>query len=131
MDGRVISKLCNALIPDAEANIDFHLRKGFKKWFGGLWVGGKVTISESGLSFRPNGLNSALHSNDCSVDIPFSDLRSARKEFGFITGIVVVGHRDGEFRFRCFGSKSTADRINVLLEDIDRRLNDYVITPSN
>jgi hypothetical protein len=115
MDEHVISKVCNALIPDAEADIDFHVSKGLKKWFGGLWVGGNLTISETGLSFKPNSLNSALHSNDCSVDIPFSELRSARKEFGFVTGIVVVSHAGGEFRFRCFGASNVAAAINSLL----------------
>jgi hypothetical protein len=31
-----------------------------------------------------------------------------RHEFGWVTGIVVVDHMHGEFRFRCYGAKQLA-----------------------
>jgi hypothetical protein len=39
------------------------------------------------------------------VTIPTQAIRNVRREFGFLTGIVVIEHDAGEFRFRCFGAK--------------------------
>jgi len=43
--------------------------------------------------------------------IPFAQIRSVTREFGWVTGIVVIRHGHGEFRFRCFGAKGVAQQI--------------------
>jgi hypothetical protein len=121
MNNFEISKICNALFPDAtiapfaEAEIGRRTIGFLRKMFGGLWVGGRVTISKKGLSFQPNDLNKSVHKTNCTVNIPFSELISAHKEFGVITGIVVLNHTGGQFRFRCYGASRVADDINLLL----------------
>ena len=40
--------------------------------------------------------------------IPLASIRSVTREFGWVTGIVVVRHTKGELRFRCFGAKQVA-----------------------
>jgi hypothetical protein len=40
--------------------------------------------------------------------IPLPSIRAVKREFGWVTGIVVVNHVEGEFRFRCFGAKQVA-----------------------
>jgi hypothetical protein len=42
------------------------------------------------------------------LNVPAGDIRAVRHEFGWVTGIVVVEHARGEFRFRCFGAKRLA-----------------------
>lgn len=76
-----------------------------EKSFGGLWVGGTVEISHNGVEFRANAMNRALHIGVTSVTIASQAIRSMRREFGFITGIVAIDHDAGEFRFRCYGAK--------------------------
>lgn len=118
MQARRIEKLANAFVPGAEASdevagaalraIDRHARKQ-----GGLWVGGKVVIGPGGLSFAPNRLNSSLHAGLEPVDVPLRDIRSVHREFGWLTGIVVVEHVRGEFRFRCFGARGVAEALRA------------------
>jgi hypothetical protein len=89
----------------------------FLKSMAAFGWGGKVTINSNGLFFAPNGMNTALHEGLEAVHIPLSSMRSARREFGWVTGIVVVVHDKGVFRFRCFGAKKVAES---LAEIVDR-----------
>jgi hypothetical protein len=71
-------------------------------------VGGAILISPDGVSFSPNGINQAAHKGLQPISVPARDIRTVRHEFGWITGIVVVEHSHGEFRFRCYGAKRLA-----------------------
>lgn len=108
-----IRKLANAFIPGATpadlvpvAALSAILR--FKRTHGGLWVGGTVVVSGSGVSFVPNRPNRLLHNGLEAVNVRAEDIRDVRREFGWFTGIVVVRHVRGEFRFRCYGAKQLA-----------------------
>jgi hypothetical protein len=111
MQGLLVDKLCNALSQDAapsqlvpgEALGAIRRMRG-----GGLWVGGRVTASADALDFAPNGMNAALHVGLEAVHIPLAEVRAVRREFGWLTGIVVIEHLRGEFRFRCFGASKVA-----------------------
>jgi hypothetical protein len=70
-------------------------------------------ISASGVSFTPNRLNRAVHKPLESISVPAQDIRAVRHEFGWVTGIVVVEHARGEFRFRCFGAKGLAVKMSA------------------
>ena len=83
---------------------------------GGLWVGGTIEITNDGVSFAPNRLNRAFHAALETVHIPFANIRSARREFGWFTGVVVIQHTGGEFRFRCYGASRVAARISEHLK---------------
>ena len=87
-----------------------------RKW-GGLWVGGTVSIAPQGVSFSPNRINRAVHEAPEPITVPSEDIRAVRHEFGWLTGIIVVTHARGEFRFRCYGAKrlaaTMADSFNV------------------
>ena len=104
-------KFANALVPDAVTSAwvgnDAALNHVRKK-YGGLWVGGKITAAPDGIRFAPNGMNKALHVGLESTHIPLGEITSVHREFGWVTGIVVVKHLGGEFRFRCFGAKQLA-----------------------
>ena len=113
MPSLYIEKLANALIPSATPS---ELLPGgalkavnrFASRHGGLWVGGKVTAGASELSFVPNAMNRALHVGLGEIHIPLRSIRSVRRESGWFTGIVIVEHEQGEFRFRCYGAKQVA-----------------------
>jgi hypothetical protein len=108
-----IEKFANAFVPNA---VPSELIGGaalkavdrFGKKHGGLWVGGKVVVTPEQLLFAPNGMNVALHEGLKAVRIPLVSIRSVKREFGWVTGIVVVEHAHGSFRFRCFGAKQLA-----------------------
>lgn len=113
MQGLRLRKLCNAFVPNVApsefvSGAPLRAVTRFSKKRGGLWVGGTVTASSQELCFVPNAMNVALHVGLEQVRIPMADVRAVRREFGWLTGIVVVEHRSGEFRFRCFGASGVA-----------------------
>ena len=108
-----IRKLANAFIPHASPSdvvlvVARSAIQRFSSKHGGLWVGGTVSVSETGVSFAPNALNRAVHVGLESIHVPAKDIRAVRHEFGWVTGIVVVEHIHGELRFRCYGAKRFA-----------------------
>src|SRR5262245_29646305 len=108
-----IRKMANAFMTDAAPSDDMpgfalEAAERYRRKRGGLWVGVVVSISAGGVSFAPNGFNRALHKPLEPINVPAEDIRSVRHEFGWVTGIVVVEHARGEFRFRCFGAKRLA-----------------------
>jgi hypothetical protein len=117
-----IRKLANALIPNATPSelvtgAALTAVERFGKRYGGLWVGGTIDISDDGVSFTPNDLNVAFHIGLETVRIPLADIRSIRREFGWVTGIVVVEHAHGEFRFRCFGARGIAAHLSQCVKE--------------
>ena len=108
-----IRKLANAFIPAATPAVVLPVAAlsaiyRFTRTHGGLWVGGTVFVSSSGVSFVPNRLNRLVHNDPEAVDVRNGEIRDVRREFGWVTGIVVVRHVRGEFRFRCYGAKQLA-----------------------
>lgn len=108
-----VRKLANAFFPNATPSefvpVDaLSAIYRFKRKRGGLWVGGTVAVSQAGVSFSPNGLNRVFHEGVEPISVPAEDVRTVRYEFGWFTGIVVVEHVRGEFRFRCYGAKHLA-----------------------
>jgi hypothetical protein len=113
-----INKICNAFVRNAtpsEIVMGQALKavNRFSRKHGGCWVGGTVTATPDGLSFVPNGINVAFHTGLEEIHIPLPDIRSVRRKFGWVTGIVVVEHRHGEFRFRCLGAKQVAATLSA------------------
>ena len=115
-----IRKLVNAFVPNAVASdvvpgVVLSAIHQFKRKHGGLWVGGAISVSEFGVSFTPNGLNWALHDELEPINLPRENIRAVKYEFGWFTGIVVVEHMHGEFRFRCYGAKRLAARMRLVV----------------
>ena len=120
-DQIVASKLANGLFHDAEMSetargalllgsdsaVDWLSRR-----MGGLWVGGRVTLTCDGLIFAPNAINRAAHEGDIYWSIPLGRIESVADRFGVLTRIVDVRTQDGEtYTFRCFGAKAIAELI--------------------
>jgi hypothetical protein len=108
-----IRKLANAFMPAATPAIVLPVAAlsiiyRFARTPDGLWVGGTVFVSSSGVSFVPNRLNRLVHNDPEAVKVRGGDIIDVRRQFGWVTGIVVVRHVGGEFRFRCYGAKQLA-----------------------
>src|SRR5262245_58093624 len=113
MESPGIRKLANAFFPEATPAIVLPAAAlstiyRLTRTRGGLWVGGTVLVSGSGVSFVPNRANRLVHNNPEAVSVRGGDIREVRREFGWVTGIVVVRHTRGELRFRCYGAKQLA-----------------------
>ena len=114
-----IRKLANAFVPTATPwayipSTPLRAIHRFKAKHGGLWVGGTITVSQIGVTFEPNTLNDKVHEELEAVFVAAQDIRGVRHEFGWFTGIIVVDHSGGEFRFRCYGAKHLAATMSAL-----------------
>lgn len=113
------AKVANALIQDAASPLE-DVAGGIgrsiqrsRKRYGGLWVGGRVTLTSTELGFAPNAANRLLHAGDPSFAIPLSAIRQIDVEPGFVTKIIAVTWTGGVTRFRCYGAARFADQIRA------------------
>lgn len=120
MTGEVIvSKLANALVEDAEVDgtvaevgpaIGAPLERSRQK-YGGIWVGGRVTLTTESLAFGANALNRALQTGTLDSAIPLTSIVGVEELGGFVSQKVRVTYAGGSFTFRCFGAKRVARQI--------------------
>ena len=117
-----ISKLCNAFYPGAQVNFErlptnsIDAVERFKRRHGGLWVGGRLVITNEEIQFTPNALNVAVHMNVTAMIIPLGFVNSVSWIFGFFTGIILIVSKKGEYRFRCFGAKGIVRKLESLIK---------------
>ncbi len=123
------SKACNALVAEAQPEFALYsaaaraigsvghehvlsaVLEGFRDFYGGLWVGGKVELTSTRLSFSPNVLNQLAHKGDYSWSIPLPEIQALSHEFGFLSGIICIETPRGRAKLRCFGAKGFLARI--------------------
>lgn len=122
-----ITKFCNIFSEDIEAK-NITVRSGLashsikdtidkiKKKKGGLWVGGKFTISEGGFNFYTNTMNKAAHISDADISFDLSEIKKVWRDFGWVSGIINLQLENQLVRVRCFGAKKVAREINGYLK---------------
>ena len=126
MEEIIEAKLANALFKDAQASgaarfvvdvtgggVTTLVLEGMKKAMGGLWVGGKASLTAHSVRFSPNALNIAAHEGLYEMVIPLVEVTDVVVRFGFGTKIIDIRTDHGTLSIRCWGAKSFADRINA------------------
>jgi hypothetical protein len=78
---------------------------------GGLWVGGRVTLTRTDVAFAPNRLNAELHTGETTFRLALEDLTSVEVSRGVATSIVELQTATAVARFRCSGAKRFAEQI--------------------
>ena len=116
-----INKVANAFYENAEPieQLPKHAKRAtyrYKKKHCGLWVGGKITISDNDIIFKANLLNKELHRELQTIIVPAHEIKSVTYKFGWVTGIVIVKHSKGELRFRCYGAKKVVNELNSYIK---------------
>jgi hypothetical protein len=131
----LLSKAANCLVEDAQAkehlagsvaagmtgmHIDGAVDRGINRAItarkakdGGLWVGGRLVLTSSRLTFAPNAANRAVHAQLSEVSVELNAIRSVTLLPGLVTKIILVETDDRSVRFRCFGAASVAERIRA------------------
>ena len=126
------SKLSNAMITTAQPNQTFDAitdtfgsakaaRSGIKtaeKLVGGIWVGGRTTLTNLRVIFEPNAFNTALQDGIGTVIIPLKDIIEVRTRWGVLTSIVELQTSDECFAIRCFGAKGFAATVEAAREQV-------------
>lgn len=124
-----VTKVANALIEDAEfgpgkglqqtmdaagatESVSFVLDR-FKSHYGGLWVGGRLTLTDTDLTFAPNGINRAVHKDLAVVTIPLTTITAVEVLPGFFTKIIAIHSGNHIFKARCYGAPKFAAQIRT------------------
>lgn len=116
--GIVATRAANALIADARAKalgqpIDGVLGCA-TAIYGGLWVGGRATLTREQLAFHPNSVNRAIHSEgSLDIEIPLSDIEKVEVLPGVLTRIIAITTKRQFVKIRCFRADAFADEIRT------------------
>jgi len=105
-----VSKVASALVVSAEMH---GAAAQSSTPYGGLWVGGRVTLSDTSLSFAANGMNRALQTGVEPITLPLRDVDSVDVLPAFFTKIIAVGMARGTLKLRCFGAPAFAEAIRA------------------
>ncbi|MGO1317055.1 MAG: hypothetical protein ACTMIR_08485 [Cellulomonadaceae bacterium] len=95
----------------------FYLRptlEHFQHRYGGVWVGGRVTVTAEGVRFAANAVNAALHRDGVELFVPHIAITAVTIDGGVMTKIIALRLRDGStLRLRCWGAHALADTIRT------------------
>jgi hypothetical protein len=121
--GIVAKRGANALIADAEAGLPQltpHVNQveatltRFKSAHGGLWVGGRATLTTESVSFHPNALNRGLHTGSLDIEIPLSDIVRIGVLPALVSSVIVLRTARSTVKIRCFRADEFARQIAEL-----------------
>ena len=120
------TRAANALVEDAELSLPGwpgldlmlpHIRAveraltAYRTKYGGLWVGGRVTLTTSEISFRPNAMNRAIQTGSLDILVPLPAVVDVEVLRGFVTRIIAIHTPGSVVKVRCFGADAFADQI--------------------
>ena len=74
----LITKVANALIEDVNVHVTVPVLSVFRAAWGGLWVGGRVTLTAKTVSFSANGLNRIMQSGTLDVSVPLAQVTDVK-----------------------------------------------------
>lgn len=85
----------------------------FKRTYGGLWVGGRVTLTTVDLTFAANAMNRMVQSGTLEVTVPLEAITSVHVTKAKVTNIVVVGIGYRVLKVRCYKAAVLAEAIEA------------------
>ncbi|OBJ23448.1 hypothetical protein [Mycobacterium sp. 1245801.1] len=114
----IISRVANALIADVDVtvpttSINRRVLDRYRRRHGGLWVGGRLTVTETDVQFHANALNRSIQSGQLDIVVDLGSVEAVELLPGVLTKIVAIHTGDRVTKFRCFGAAKVADRIRA------------------
>jgi hypothetical protein len=125
--GIVAKRGANALITDAQATLpsrtpNLHQVEAtlgrFKSAHGGLWVGGRATLTTQSLCFRPNAVNRAIQTGSLDIELPLPDIVSIEVLPAFVSSVIAIRTPQSAVKIRCFRADAFA-RLIAQLAGVD------------
>lgn len=120
----IASKVANALVVEAEmamgpaAEVALSPNRAvenpvewFRRFNGGLWVGGRATLTTQRLRFEANSLNKMVHSGPMEVDVELRHVVDVSVRRGLFTSVIHVLLPGADFQLRCYGARAFAEQI--------------------
>jgi hypothetical protein len=127
MDTVIGTRAANALVEDAQlsggaaramesvlpnAAAVHNVLSAFRQAYGGLWVGGRATLTPSSLTFHPNAVNRAMQTGTLDIVVPAAAITGVQVLRGVLTKIIAVETVGGSVvKIRCFGAREFAEQI--------------------
>lgn len=105
------TKVANAFIADAEPSVAIPVASALRSAWGGLWVGGRVTLTTETVSFSANTLNRIAQSGTHDVSVPLTRITDVDVLSGFFTRIVAITTPEFVFKVRCYRAARFAEAI--------------------
>jgi len=123
VDRVITTRVANALIADAglssvplpHRTVVKGVLEAFRQGAGGLWVGGRVTLTESALQFAPNAINRGVTSGDLDVLIQLADITAVTVQPGVVTKIIAIESPARTLKIRCYGAEKFAGQIRAAI----------------
>ena len=121
-DDVLVSKIANALIEDAEGRTSgvLPVLSAFRAVWGGLWVGGRVTLTSDAVSFAANTLNRIAQSGTLDVSVPLNQVTDVELLPGVFTNIVAISTPDRVLKVRCYWARRFADAVIAARDAVSR-----------
>lgn len=121
----IISRVANALIVDVDVtapttSVNRRVLDRYRRRHGGLWVGGRLTVTNIDVQFHANALNRSIQSGQLDVTIDLRSIESVELLPGVLTKIIAIRAGDRVTKFRCFGAAKVADQIRVAASSASR-----------
>jgi hypothetical protein len=107
----LVTKLANALIEDVDVHVTMPVVSMLQATWGGLWVGGRVTLTTKTVSFSANGANRMMQSGALDVSVPLAQVTDVKVLPGFITKIVAITTPESVVKVRCYRAAKFAEAI--------------------
>lgn len=120
----LVSKIANAFIDDVQPHHTMPMVSLFRAAWGGLWVGGRVTLTTEAVSFSPNGLNRIAQSGTLDIRVPLSDVIDVEVRPGFVTDIVAITTPESVVKVRCYFATKFATAILAARDRLGESRND-------
>lgn len=91
----IISRVANALIANVDVGVPMTSAAGrvlgrYRRRYGGLWVGGRVTVTTTDVQFHANALNRSIQSGQLDIIIDLRSIDSVELLPGFVTKIIAI-----------------------------------------
>ena len=74
----LITKVAHALLEDVTVHVTVPILSMFRAALGGLWVGGRVTLTTKTVRFSANGVNRIMQSGTLDVSVPLEQVTDAQ-----------------------------------------------------
>ena len=117
----IAAKVANALVEDARGSgplaVLDPLLDQFRQQYGGVWVGGRLTLTPTTLAFHPNGVNRLANTGTLDLEIDLRRVEAVEVQPGVLTKSIAVQVGGGRVvKVRCFGAAGLADQIRAAVQ---------------
>lgn len=112
----VAKRAANALIEDAQTGLQDlpilgDVLESARARYGGLWVGGRATLTAESLALHPNAVNRGLQTGSMDVVVPLTAIESIEVLSAPVTKIIAIRTARSVVKIRCYRARAFADQI--------------------